>query len=57
VPRGSSVQSLCAIGSADVYTQAKDTGQSINAGVDNILALVDAIRTVTPTSRDDDSRT
>jgi len=57
VPQGSNVQSLCAIGPADIYTNAKATGQSINAGVDNILALVDAIRTVTPTSRDDDSRT
>src|SRR5258705_6325583 len=57
VAQGSTVQSLCAIGPADLYANAKSTGQSINAGVDNILALVDAIRTVTPTSRDDDSRT
>ena len=36
---------------------AKSTGTSINAGVDDILALVDAIRKVTPTTRDVDSRT
>jgi len=57
VPQGSTAQNLCAIGSADVYASAKTTGQSINAGVDSILAMVDAIRTVTPTRRDDDSRT
>lgn len=57
VPPGSPAQSLCALGSADVYTSAKATGTSINQGVDDILALVDAIRKVTPTSRDDDSRT
>jgi len=57
VPSGSAAQSLCSIGSADVYANAKSTGQSINSGVDNILALVDAIRAVTPTSRDEDSRT
>jgi len=57
VPQGSASQNLCAIGTADVFTSAKTTGVSINAGVDAILAMVDAIRTVTPTSRGDDSRT
>jgi hypothetical protein len=57
VPGGSAAQSLCANGSADIYTSAKTTGQSINAGVDGMLALVDSIRTVTPTTRDDDART
>jgi hypothetical protein len=57
VPQGSASQNLCAIGTADIYANAKSTGDSLNAGVDAILALVDAIRRVTPTTRDDDSRT
>jgi hypothetical protein len=57
VPQGSRSQNLCAIGPAEVYANAKTTGQSINAGVDAILALVDSIRKVTPTTRDEDSRT
>jgi len=57
VPQGSQSQTLCAIGAADIYASAKTTGASINASVDAILSLVDAIRTVTPTSRDEDSRT
>ncbi|HZR07998.1 MAG TPA: hypothetical protein VFA79_05400 [Myxococcales bacterium] len=57
VPQGSQAQSLCAIGSADIYASAKTTGVSINAGVDAILSLVDTIRTTPPTTRDDDSRT
>ena len=56
-PAGIAAQTLCAIGAADVYASAKTTGASINASVDAILSLVDAIRTVTPTSRDEDSRT
>ncbi len=57
VPSGSTAQPLCSLGSADIYANAKATGLSINSGVDDILSLVDAIRTVTPTTRDDDSRT
>jgi len=57
VPPGSSAQTLCAIGSADVYANAKTTGNSLNAAVDSILDLVDAIRRVTPSERDADSRT
>src|SRR5512144_2414976 len=57
VPQGTAAQNLCAIGSADVYASAKTTGTQINAAVDAILALVDSIRSVTPTSRDEDSRT
>jgi hypothetical protein len=57
VPQAATAQNLCTIGAADVWTQAKTTGDGINAGVDAILALVDTIRTVTPTARDDDSRT
>jgi hypothetical protein len=50
-------QNACAIGTADVYANAKTTGDSINSGVDAILTLVDTIRGVTPTARDVDSRT
>ena len=57
VPQGSAAQTLCAIGPADVFANARSTGDSLNAGVDAILSLVDAIRTATPNIRDDDSRT
>jgi len=57
VPAGSTGQALCSIGSADVWTSAKSTGDSINAGVDGILALVDTIRAIPPTTRDTDQRT
>ena len=57
IPQGSTSQNLCAIGAADVYANAKSTGTAINGGVDDILALVDAIRKVTPTTRNEDSRT
>jgi len=58
VPQGTTAaQPLCSIGSAEVYAQAKTTGAQINSAVDAILALVDSIRVVTPTARDEDSRT
>jgi hypothetical protein len=57
VPAASTGQNLCAIASADVWIGARSTGDSINQGVDNILTLVDAIRAVTPTTRDTDTRT
>lgn len=57
VPRGDTAQTLCAIGPADIWTNAKTTGDQINAGVDGILSLVDAIRALTPTTRDPDQRT
>ena len=57
VPQGATAQPLCAIGSADVYASAKTTGVQLNGAVDAILALVDAIRSTTPTTRDQDSRT
>src|SRR4051812_22790416 len=55
-PRPPAAQSACAIGPADVFTSARTTGDSINSGVDAILALVDAILGQTPTRRDADSR-
>lgn len=51
-----SAQPACALGTADVWVSAKSTGDNINAGVDGILALVDAIRGIPPTARDPDSR-
>ena len=58
VPQGSTAQGLCGpLGSADVYASAKTTGLQLNGAVDAILAVVDAIRTATPTTRDEDSRT
>jgi hypothetical protein len=57
VPSGSAAQPLCSIGSADMYANAKTTGLSINSSVDDMLAMVEFIRTVTPTNRADDSRT
>ncbi|HZX97385.1 MAG TPA: hypothetical protein VFE90_22910 [Myxococcales bacterium] len=57
LPAQPAAQNACAIGPADIYASARTTGDSINAGVDAILALVDSILGVTPTSRDVDSRT
>ena len=57
VPKGDTAQPACSIGPADVWTNAKTTGDAINAGVDGILSLVDAIRAVPPTTRDTDQRT
>jgi hypothetical protein len=57
VPAGSSGQTLCAIGTADFWINAKTSGDKINKGVDGILTLVDAIRVAPPTTRDTDQRT
>jgi hypothetical protein len=57
VPQGSTAPPVCTIGSADVYASAKTTGVQINGGVDAILSLVDAIRSTTPTTRGEDTRT
>jgi hypothetical protein len=57
VPQGSASQNLCLLGTADIYGSARSTGANLNAVVDAILGLVDAIRRATPTTRDDDSRT
>src|SRR5260370_2033651 len=42
----------CALGTADIWNNAKSTGDSINAGADNILALRDAIRAQPPPPHD-----
>jgi hypothetical protein len=57
VPLANTAQPACQFGNADVYTTAKTTGDSINAGVNSLLTLVDAIRGVAPTTRSSDSRT
>lgn len=57
VPQGNTAQPACLIGPADIWTNAKTTGDSINKGVDGILSLVDAIRAAPPTTRGTDSRT
>lgn len=57
VPAAGAAQPACAIGPADVWINAKTTGDSINAGVDGILSLVDAIRAMPPSVREPDQRT
>jgi hypothetical protein len=57
VPQAGAGQTACLYGTADVWLSAKKTGDDINAGIDNILAMVDFIRSVPPNARDTDSRT
>lgn len=47
---------VCTNGSADVWLQAKPTSDGLNAGVDSVLALVDVVRRVTPTAREENAR-
>jgi hypothetical protein len=49
-------QPACALGDASQWLAAKDTGERLNAGVDAVLALIDAIRRTSPTSRKPDLR-
>lgn len=57
VPQGDAAQPACALGPADVWTNAKSTGSGLNAGIDGILSIVDAVRKAPPTTRDPDQRT
>jgi hypothetical protein len=57
IPPGDSGQPACALGTADVWNFAKTTGAGINSLLDGILVLVEAIRTLPPTTRTSDSRT
>jgi len=50
-------QPQCLLGEAQVWLSAKPTSDNINAGVDGILALVDVIRGIAPTTRQADTRT
>jgi hypothetical protein len=49
-------QTSCAIGSAAEWRKAKDAGDAINGGLGQVLAIVDAILGVSPTTRKDDLR-
>src|SRR5438105_4545192 len=49
-------QPACLLGDASQWRGAKDTGDKLNAGVDGILALVDAVRAISPSSRRPDLR-
>jgi hypothetical protein len=52
-----SISAACpAIGDATVWQWAKPTSDGLNAGVDWIIGLVDAVRKVPPTARDEDYR-
>jgi hypothetical protein len=52
-----SAQPACALGEATQWVLgARDTGDKLNAAVDAVLAIVDAIRSSTPTSRKPDLR-
>ena len=46
----------CTLGSADPWVQAKATSDGINASVDWLVGLVDAVRRFPPTTRLDDGR-
>jgi hypothetical protein len=50
-------QPACLFGDASVFLNARATGDSLNAGLDSILALVDSVRSATPTTRGPDRRT
>jgi hypothetical protein len=50
-------QPACALGEASQWAVgARDTGDKLNAAVDAVLGVVDAIRTATPTTRKPDLR-
>jgi hypothetical protein len=49
-------QALCALGEATYATNAQTQGKGVNQGIDNILGLIDFIRSVPATVRDGDSR-
>ena len=52
-----SAQPACALGEATQWVLgARDTGDKLNAAVDAVLSIVDAIRTSTPTTRKPDLR-
>jgi hypothetical protein len=52
-----SAQPACALGLASQWVLgARDTGNKINAGVDEVLGIVDAIRRSTPTRREPNLR-
>lgn len=48
--------SACTLGTADVWLWAKPTSDDLNAGVDFVVSLVDAVRRHPPTWREEDAR-
>jgi hypothetical protein len=53
---GSQAATACPLRRADVWLWAKPTSDGINAGVHFIVSLVDVIRKIKPTAREDDLR-
>lgn len=58
VPEGGAQDALaaCTIGTADVWLWAKPTSDGLNAGVDFVVSLIDAVRRYPPTWREADAR-
>jgi len=56
VPASANASALCATRTAALWLEAKPTSDGLNAGVDFVLRLVDAIRRIEPTERTDDER-
>ncbi|HEY6051494.1 MAG TPA: hypothetical protein VIZ58_09615 [Thermoanaerobaculia bacterium] len=52
----SSALTSCTIGSAAEWKKAKDAGVGINAAIDGVLALIDRVRSVSPSRRETDLR-
>ncbi len=46
----------CTSGTADVWLSAKPTSDGLNAGVDFVVSLVDVVRRVPPTAREENAR-
>lgn len=46
----------CTSGVAQVWLDAKPTSDGLNAGVDFVLSLIDVVRRVTPTAREENGR-
>jgi hypothetical protein len=55
-PEASQTVAACALGSADPWLKAKATSDGINASIDWVLSLIDAVRRTPPTSRLVDGR-
>ena len=52
----STTSTSCAIGSAAEWKKAKEAGVGINAAIDGVLALIERVRSVSPTRREADLR-
>jgi hypothetical protein len=56
VPAGEAALAACASGEATIWLSAKPTSDGLNAAVDFLVGLVDAVRRIPPTERLDDGR-